>query len=45
MSPWAMLGLLIVCVIAVTLWLRLWADIISPGPERHERHGMWDGQE
>ncbi len=43
MNPWAMLGLLIVCVVAVTLWTRVWADIVSPGPERSS--GMRDGQD
>ncbi len=34
MNPWAMLGLLILCLIVVCLYVKFWADIISPGPDR-----------
>ncbi len=44
MSPWAMLGLLILACVVAWLWLKLWADIISPGPTRSD-HGMRDGQD
>ncbi len=43
-NPWAMLGLLIVCLIVVCLYVKFWADIISPGPTRSD-HGMRDGQD
>ncbi len=44
MNPWALIGLLLLCLIVVWLWVKLWADIISPGPTRSD-HGMRDGQD